>query len=195
MLTWVTLSALSGWMILKTGYRPLIITGMTFFTGGFVLLSRLGADSGYPAVWLAMGVLGVGMGLTMVTLLLGVQNSVPRKLIATATSTMLFFRTIGGTIGVAFMGAVLTHHLTVASAATNDPSLVALASRPDAIVQASTRAGLSPQATEWLRHALAAGLDGVFLAGLFIGVAAFGVALFFPRGSARELAARREGPL
>lgn len=195
MLTWVLLSAVSGWMILKVGYRPLVILGMTFFSGGFVLLSRLGAESGYPAIWSAMAVLGVGMGLTMVSLLLGVQNSVPRRLIATATSATVFFRTIGGTIGVALMGAVLTHHLTVASASTDDPALVALASKPDSIVQESARAGLSAEAVEWLRRALAEGLDGVFLTGLLIGLVSLGVALFFPRGSARELAERREGPL
>jgi di/tricarboxylate transporter len=118
---------------------------------------------------------------------------VPRRLIATGTSATIFFRTIGGTIGVAIMGAVLTHHLTEASRSTSDPALIELASRPDSIVQDTSRAGLSAEALEWLRHALSDGLESAFLVGVVISVVAFLASLSFPRGSARELAERREG--
>jgi EmrB/QacA subfamily drug resistance transporter len=193
MLTWVTISVVSGWLILRAGYRPLIILGTVLFGLGFAWLDRLGPDATYTGLWLAMGVIGAGLGFTMVTMLLGVQNSVPRKLIATGTSATIFFRSIGGTIGVAIMGAVLTHHLTEASRSTSNPALIELASRPDSIVQDASRAGLSPEALEWLRHALSDGLESAFFVGLVIAVVAFLASLSFPRGSARELAERREG--
>jgi MFS family permease len=192
MLTWVTLSVVSGWLILRAGYRPLVILGSLFFTLGFVGLASLDVDSTYRAVWLAMGVLGVGLGFTMVTMLLAVQNSVTKKLIATATSASIFFRTIGGTVGVALMGAVLTHQVGAQSRSTSDPTLIELASRPDAIVQETTRASMSPEALEWLRNALGDGLHSAFVVGIGIAVVAFFVSLWFPPGSARELAEKRE---
>jgi MFS family permease len=192
MLSWVALSIVSGWLILKAGYRPLVILGMAFYTVSFALLGTLDVDSSYTAIWIAMAILGVGMGFSMVTMLLAVQNSITQKLIATATSTTVFFRTIGGTVGVALMGAVLTHHLTVASEATANSTLIALAGKPDAIVRDEGRAGLSPEALDWLRQTLTDGLHWAFLAGLLIAVAAVVVSLWFPRGSATELAARRE---
>jgi EmrB/QacA subfamily drug resistance transporter len=192
MLTWVTLSVASGWLILRVGYRPLVILGSAFFIIGFAGLAVLDADSSYGGVWLPMAVLGIGLGFTMVTMLLGVQNSVTKRLIATATSASIFFRTIGGTVGVALMGAVLTHQVGAESRATSDPALIELAARPDAIVQESTRAGVSPQALEWLRAALAHGLESAFVVGIGIAVVAFVVSLWFPAGSARELAERRE---
>jgi len=194
MLTWVALSVVSGWLILRAGYRPLVILGSLFFTLGFVGLAGLDVDSTYREVWLAMGVLGVGLGFTMVTMLLAVQNSVTKKLIATATSASIFFRTIGGTVGVALMGAVLTHQVAAQSRSTSDPALIELASRPDAIVQEATRASMSPDALEWLRNALGDGLHSAFLVGIVIAVVAVFVSLWFPAGSARELAERREHP-
>ncbi len=192
MLTWVALSVVSGWLILRVGYRPLAILGSIIFTVGFGGLAFLDVRSSYGAVWLAMGVVGVGLGFTMVTMLLAVQNSVPKKFIATATSASIFFRTIGGTVGVALMGAVLTHHVTALSRSTADPALVALASRPDAIVQESARASIPPEAVEWLRNALGGGLHSAFVTGIAIAFVAFLVGLWFPPGSARELAERRE---
>jgi EmrB/QacA subfamily drug resistance transporter len=192
MLTWVALSALSGWLTLTHGYRPLVTTGMIFFGLGFASLHRLDAASTLPAVWLSMAVLGVGMGFSMVTTILAVQNSVTRKLVATATSAIYFFRTIGGTIGVALMGTVITHHVTSASRAASDPSILELAARPDAIMQSESRARLTAESLEWLRQALASGLRSAFLVGILVAVAAFVVTLSFPRGSARELAERRE---
>jgi EmrB/QacA subfamily drug resistance transporter len=194
MLTWVSLSVVSGWLILRVGYRPLVILGSAFFILGFLGLSSLGVQSSYRAVWLAMGVFGMGLGFTMVTMLLAVQNSVTKKLIATATSTSIFFRTIGGTVGVALMGAVLTHQVTARSRSTSDPALIELASRPDAIVQEATRARISTEALHWLRDALAGGLHSAFMVGIGIAVIAFAVALWFPPGSARELAEKREHP-
>ncbi len=192
MLTWVALSVVSGWIILRAGYRPLTILGSLIFVLGFVGLARLDIGASYWEVWLYMAVLGVGLGFTMVTMLLAVQNSVTKKLIATATSASIFFRTIGGTVGVALMGAVLTHEVVARSRSTLDAALIELASRPDAIVQESTRARLTPEALEWLRNALADGLHWAFVAGIGIAVIAFVVSLWFPPGSARELAERRE---
>jgi EmrB/QacA subfamily drug resistance transporter len=192
MLGWVFFSIIGGRLLLKTGYRPVVIAGMVFFAAGFLWLSQMGMESAYVDILPSMGVLGAGMGLSMVAILLAVQNTVPRKLMGTATSTNLFFRTIGGTVGVAIMGSVMGHRMMANLGGTSDPELVHLASHPDSIVSQATRNALSPQAVEWLRAALADSLEGVFMVGAVIAISAFFIALVFPAGSAEELAERWE---
>ena len=191
MLGWVIFSILSGRVLLRFGYRPAVIAGMALFTLGFLGLAQLGPESAYGDILPPMALLGAGMGLAMVATLLAVQNTVPRELMGTATSANLFFRTIGGTIGVAVMGSVMGHRMTAHLAGTNDPRLVELASNPDSIVSETTRRTLSPEALEWLRTALSSSLEAVFIAGVFIGVLAFLIAIAFPAGSAEELARPR----
>jgi hypothetical protein len=58
-----------------------------------------------------MFVIGLGLGLVMQVLVVAVQNSVPHARLGTATSTATFFRTIGGAIGVAALGAVFDTRL------------------------------------------------------------------------------------
>jgi hypothetical protein len=128
----------------------------------------------------------------MITMMLAVQNTVPRNLLGIATSSQLFFRTIGGAIGVAIMGSVMAHRMTSHLKGITDPMLAKLAANPDSIVNEATRQALSPQATTWLRGALADSLHGVFITGLVVAALAFALSLLFPRGSAQELADRQE---
>ncbi|MFQ5793209.1 MAG: MFS transporter, partial [Acidobacteriota bacterium] len=191
MLTWVFLSIISGRLMLKTGYRPVVISGMVLFAGGFLWLSRLGPASTYGDILPAMSLLGAGMGLSMVTILLAVQNTVPRKLMGTATSANLFFRTIGGAVGVAIMGSVMGHRMVGHLAGSTDPEFVRLATNPDTVVNEAARQALSPAVLEWLRMALGDSLHAVFVTGTVIAALAFLVSFAFPRGSAQELASRR----
>lgn len=190
LLSWVAFSIISGRLLLRMGYRPSVIGGMFLFVVGFLWLSRLGPQSTYRDILPSMAVFGAGMGLSMVAILLAVQNIVPRRLMGTATSANLFFRTIGGAVGVAIMGSVMAHRMTTHLGATRDPRLIELASHPDSIVSEATRQALSPEALEWLRTALADSLDGVFIVGALIAGIAFLVSLAFPSGSAEQLAHR-----
>jgi EmrB/QacA subfamily drug resistance transporter len=191
-LAWVVFSIISGRLILKIGYRPLVILGTVCNVVGFIWMSRMGMEGAYRSLLPAMAVLGTGMGFSMVSILLAVQNTVPRKLMGTATSANLFFRTIGGTVGVAIMGSVMAHRMNATMAGTTDRDLIALAANPDSIVGEATRRALSPEAVEWLRHALANSLEGVFMVGIVVAALSWFVALAFPAGSAEELAVHRE---
>ncbi len=192
MLGWVIMSTIAGPAILRLGYRPLIIAGMGSFAAGFLWLTQLGTDSAYAELLPSMAVLGVGMGLSMVTMMLAVQNTVPRGLLGIATSAQLFFRTIGGAIGVAIMGSMMSYRMNANLDGTSDPTLVDLAAHPDSIVNEATRQALSPEATLWLRGALSDSLQGVFVIGVVIASLAFFISLAFPRGSPQELADRQE---
>ena len=59
-------------------------------------------------VFADMGLMGTGLGFAMLSLLLAVQHSVPRSELGVATSLNLFARSIGGAVGVAIMGAILS---------------------------------------------------------------------------------------
>src|SRR3954466_2276791 len=60
----------------------------------------------------AMALVGIGVGMTMQNLVLTVQNTVALKDIGAASSTVAFFRSLGGTIGVSVLGAVLAHQVS-----------------------------------------------------------------------------------
>jgi EmrB/QacA subfamily drug resistance transporter len=108
----------SGFLITRFGrYKVFPIIGTALATAGLVLLSRLGADTPYWQISLAMLVLGTGLGNVMQVLVLAVQNSVAPREIGAATSASTFFRSIGGSFGTAVFGAVWTARLAVELAA------------------------------------------------------------------------------
>ena len=194
LLGWTALSIASGPLLLRVSYRPLVIAGMASFTLGFLGLSRLAQNSTYFELLPPMAILGIGMGLSMVTMMLAVQSTVPRKALGIATSAQLFFRTIGGAVGVAIMGSVMGHRMMARLEGTSDPVLARIAANPDSIVTEAARQGLSAEATTWLRDALAASLHGVFVTGIVIALLAFVLSFRFPRGTPQELADRLDPP-
>ena len=90
---------------------------------GLFLLSRVGADTSTADVAWRVLVLGIGLGPTMSLFNVAVQNAIERHQIGVATSSTQFFRAIGGTVGVALFGAVLTHSLATGPSAPGRPAL------------------------------------------------------------------------
>jgi len=193
LLGWVILSIVSGRLILLMGYRLPVVSGMIFFAAGFVWLMQLGPESAASDLIFPMALMGSGMGLVVLALMLAVQGSVPRRLLGTATSSNIFFRSIGGAVGVAVMGSVMSHRMSARLAGLADERLRVLAANPDAIVNQATRQALSPEAQQWLRAALADSLHAVFVCGLVAAALALAISLRFPAGSARDLAGGPEG--
>ncbi|MET8007654.1 MFS transporter [Nonomuraea glycinis] len=108
----LTMSIISGQVISKTGkYRYFPIAGTAFATVGMFLLSTLTEFSSLVALGVYLLVLGVGLGMTMQVLVIVVQNAVDFKDLGVATSGATFFRSIGGSFGVATLGAVFTGRL------------------------------------------------------------------------------------
>jgi EmrB/QacA subfamily drug resistance transporter len=110
-LGWVTLSIVSARLVLKVGYRSVVVTGMACLAGAFVLLSRWSPGLTQGAAMRDALLGGIGMGMTMVPMLIAVQSAVPRADLGSATSMTQFFRTIGGAIGLSLMGAVMARRL------------------------------------------------------------------------------------
>ncbi|MCF6471459.1 MFS transporter [Nonomuraea sp. MG754425] len=103
----LTMSIVSGQIISKTGkYRFLPITGTAVASVGMFLLSTLTEWSSLLTMGAYLLVLGVGLGMTMQVLVIVVQNAVDFEDLGVATSGATFFRSIGGSFGVATLGSV-----------------------------------------------------------------------------------------
>jgi EmrB/QacA subfamily drug resistance transporter len=107
LLGWVSMSVVTGRLLPRTGHRPLVLTGLTLVTLGFVGLARAGHATARLTLYAELGVMGMGMGLTMLSLLLALQAAVPRHRLGIATSFAQFSRSIGGAVGVSLMGAIV----------------------------------------------------------------------------------------
>jgi EmrB/QacA subfamily drug resistance transporter len=98
----------SGRIISRIGrYKAFVVAGTTILAVALGLLSTISTSSG---VWTISGILflvGMGMGCFMQTLVLAVQNALPRRFMGVGTASVTFFRTLGGAIGAAVLGAVL----------------------------------------------------------------------------------------
>jgi EmrB/QacA subfamily drug resistance transporter len=103
----------SGQLVSRTGrYKIYPVAGSALMIVALVLLSLLRVDTPYWQLGVYAFVFGFGLGLTMQTIVVAVQNAVPFRDIGVATSSTTFFRSLGGAIGAAAFGAVLGSRLT-----------------------------------------------------------------------------------
>ncbi|GAA1338678.1 MDR family MFS transporter [Saccharothrix algeriensis] len=106
-------STVAGQLITKWGrWKVFLVAGGVVMVGGMALLATITAGTGVFVVSVHMAVLGVGVGMLMQNLVLVAQNDVPAKDLGTTTSTLTFFRSLGGAIGVSVLGAVLANRVT-----------------------------------------------------------------------------------
>lgn len=102
-----------GALITRTGtWKPFLIVGGVLLIAGSYLLSTIHYDTNFWLVSLFMFLLGAGVGMTMQNLVLIVQNTTKPTEVGVASSGVTFFRSLGGTIGVAVMGAALASRVT-----------------------------------------------------------------------------------
>jgi EmrB/QacA subfamily drug resistance transporter len=108
----LTASIGSGQLISRTGrYKRFPIIGTAVACVGLLLLSRLDADTGTVEAAVYMLVLGAGLGFVMQVLVLAVQNAVPYAQLGVATSSATLFRSMGGSLGTAILGAIFANRL------------------------------------------------------------------------------------
>jgi EmrB/QacA subfamily drug resistance transporter len=191
MLSWVGMSVVGGRLLLRVGFRPMCIIGFLLLTFGFVLLSSYDRESARLWLYVDLILIGCGLGLTMLTLLIAVQQSVPRTQLGIATSLNQFSRSIGGAVGVAVMGAVLSAGLAsqLGEAARSGrgsltPERAAeLSADPSALIEPQARAGLSPAIVDVLEDSMAGAMHNVFWVGTVLAGLALLVSFSLPRRS------------
>ncbi|MFC1919296.1 MFS transporter, partial [Chloroflexota bacterium] len=174
------------------------------------LLSGMSADTTYSRAVVNIVVTGFGLGVTMPLYTIAVQNTVPYKLLGVATSSTAFFRSIGGSIGLAVFGSIMnnrftsefTNGLPIAAKAIIPPEILdSLAHNPQALVSPDAQAQLKDlfnqlgsqgtslyeQVLHTLRVSLDTALSHVFFIAIFMLAAAFIINLFI-----REIPLRKQ---
>jgi EmrB/QacA subfamily drug resistance transporter len=114
----VAMSIVSGKMITKHGhYKRFPIIGLALMTVGLAMLSTLTESTPFWQLSIYSILIGAGLGFSMQTIVIALQNSVDFRDLGVATSANTFFRSIGATMGVALFGTVyasrLAHNLPI----------------------------------------------------------------------------------
>lgn len=209
MLGLVVASVLAGQLVFRTGrYKLLVIAGGVVLVAGMWLMTLMGPDTAWTTAARNMVLVGAGVGMTMPVLNLAVQNALPYRLLGVATSSTQFFRQIGGTLGIAVFGTMVTTRLTtnLPDALPPDvrgapPQMVAALENPRVLLSPSTLDRLRAAFTEVMgergpdlfedtigaaRGVLSDALTDVFTIGLAIAVAALAASVLL-----KELPLRR----
>ena len=185
-------SVISGQVISRTGrYKIPLILGMLVMTAGYFQLSLLDVNSTNQQVVVAMILIGLGLGTSMQTYTLVVQNSVSRHDMAVATSATQLSRSIGAAVGLAILGTILSQSIASAlpkylPAGAAAKLNLSGAGSAGALFDPTQLAHLPPAIAAGIRHGLADGLHPVFVAGIPILVIALIATLFI-----RELPLRQ----
>ncbi len=106
-------STVAGQLITRRGHiKPYIVGGSISLVIGFVILSFMDHRTPLWILWAGMLLVGAGVGMTMQNFVLAVQNSVALRDLGASSGAVTFFRSLGGTAGVAVLGAVLSAQVT-----------------------------------------------------------------------------------
>ena len=185
LLGWVTASIIGTRLMLRVGYRRLGLIGTAAFTIGAFLMSQAGMNTSQPSLMAFVTLMGIGMGLSVPSFLIAVQTSVNRRQLGTATSTLQFSRSMGGTLGVSVMGAALSARLASnLIAARLDPELVQQLLDP--------LPGAEVVIAEGARAAMANAIHLVFIIAFAAAALAMVAVFFTPRQELREQMLERE---
>lgn len=176
---WPIASGLSATLIPRYGFQNLLRMGLCLVVIG-CLTTTLAAffNLHFSLLMVGMGVLGLGMGFSSMPLLFSVQTSVDWNRRGSATASTLFFRTMGGTISVGVMGAIL------AQALLRDPTLPV--SVANDLIGPNHGAGISKELLAQLASVMEWGLDRIFFTSTSIGALALLFGMFFPDVGTKE---------
>jgi hypothetical protein len=205
-------STVSGQILSRTGghYRTQGMVGLGLMAIGTYFLVQLTPQTSYGAAVAYIVLSGFGLGITMPIYVIAIQNAVPYKFLGVATSLVAFTRSMGGSIGVAVLGSVMTNtFVTELFARIPDSLRAALPAEllsnvtrnaqvvvsPEAQAQLRTvfeglgaqGAALYEQALQVLRDSLASAISHVFVIALVLILVAFTVNLFL-----REVPLRKQ---
>lgn len=179
---WPLGSIFASRIIMRVGYKRLLVSGMTAVVLGSVGLLLLRPDSSQGAVMATVALIGVGFGLTSSPLIIAIQNAVAWNQRGIATSLNQFARTIGGSCGVALMGAIFNLELARRLARPDAENVVSQ------VLDQAGRAQLGADALLQIQGVLAVALREIYV--VPIACAGIGLALVawkFPAGSVQQL--------
>jgi EmrB/QacA subfamily drug resistance transporter len=188
-------------------YRLVGLSGLSLMGLGMFLLSRMTVQTPFGEAVAYIVVMGLGLGVTFPLYTIAVQNTVSRQMMGVATSSLQFFRTIGGTLGLAILGSVLNNRFAAQLVDTvpqgvkevlSPQVLPGLARNPQALINPaagdqlraafrSVETGgelLFQQLLQALRYSLASAITEVFLIGLLAVIVAWLVTILMKEAPA-----------
>ncbi|MFJ8138810.1 MFS transporter [Streptomyces sp. NPDC096013] len=187
-------STVSGQFITKTGkWKVWLLTGGVLLTAGLGLLGTIRYDTPYWHVAIFMALLGLGVGMMMQNLVLSTQNQVAPSDLGSASSTVTFFRSLGGAVGVSALGAVMATRITDYAKdgiATLDPKYAAAAAGSSSSSSIPDMNSLPGPLRTVMESAYGHGIADVFLIAAPMALIAFLVTLFI-----KEVPLRTKGAL
>jgi EmrB/QacA subfamily drug resistance transporter len=187
-------STVSGQIITKTGkWKGWLLAGGVLLTAGLGLLGTMRYDTPYWRIAIFMALMGLGVGMMMQNLVLCTQNQVAPGDLGAASSTVTFFRSLGGAVGVSVLGSVMSSRIshyasdTIGSLSPQEQAAAAKSSGSGAIPDMDL---LPPGIRTWLESAYGHGIADIFLYVAPIALLAFLVTLFI-----KEVPLRTTGAL
>ena len=164
---WPIASALGGRLLMRVGFRPLVVLGFFIAASGASVFAYLaGPELSLTVPHFTMAAFGFGLGFANTALLIGVQSSVTFERRGVATASTMFFRSIGGALAVGLTGRILA----------------------GAVGDGGGGQAITPERLREVAKALAAPLETIFWVTASLAIAAFSVSLAVP-----EIRKRREG--
>ncbi|GGL98730.1 MFS transporter [Streptomyces fumigatiscleroticus] len=187
-------STVSGQVITKTGkWKAWLLAGGVLLTAGLGLLSTMRYDTPYWHIAIFMALMGLGVGMMMQNLVLCTQNQVAPSDLGSASSTVTFFRSLGGAVGVSVLGSVMSTRIShyaqdsIGSLSPQEQAAAAKAAGGSSIPDMDL---LPPGIRTWLESAYGHGIADIFLYVAPIAFLAFIVTLFI-----KEVPLRTSGAL
>ncbi|MEU8029922.1 DHA2 family efflux MFS transporter permease subunit [Streptomyces sp. NPDC049099] len=176
-------STVSGQFITRTGrWKAWLVSGGVLVTAGLVLLGQIRYDTDYWKMAVFMALLGLGIGMMMQNLVLATQNQVAPSDLGSASSTVTFFRSLGGAVGVSALGAVMsrriTHYVQDGVAALSPKYQAALAGSSGSTDSIPDMDKLPAPIRTLLESAYGHGIADVFFIAGCLAAAAFLITLF-----------------
>jgi EmrB/QacA subfamily drug resistance transporter len=194
-------AGITGQILARWGrYRIIGVAGLAVMSVGMFLMSRMDVTSTNAIATRNMIVVGMGLGATMPIFVLVVQNALPYRMLGVSTAAIQFFRSVGGTMGVAIMGSMVNSSFSAELTAqtppqvreSTPPALLERLQNPQSLLNADLLAGLreafaglgeaGPGMFEQVmlatRTALGTAIADAFLVGMGITLAALLVGVF-----------------
>ncbi len=170
--SWALSSIFGARLMARTTYRLVaVLGGLCLLTSCLILVALKPADG---PVWASLGslVIGIGMGFSSTVFIVSVQASVPWRQRGAATSSTMFLRFIGQSIGAAGCGAVLN-----ATMVSIDPTA---ADAVDRLLNAAGRAAMMPTELVHLTDVVARSLHNAYLLASVFALASLLIAMRLP---------------
>lgn len=186
---WPIGSVAGGRVILRWGFRPALLAGVVLIAAGTIPLAFIDSSTSLWWIGVVTTVTGLGLGSSTLATTIAVQNSVEWSQRGVATGAVFFARSMGGSLGVTVLGAILAGDLLSRVGDLTLPAGGKLGiGEVTALLEPSVRSQFDAATLATLTSALGSSLQLVYVGAAVIAVAAVLVALRYPRISVEQLA-------